>query len=100
MSLLGLAGILELVGGALILVGLFVPPTAFVLAGEMGMAYFMEHASPGNALFPTLNQGEAAVLYCFVFLFLAAAGAGIWSIDAARRSRSIALLAPTQSARE
>ena len=100
MSLLGLAGILELVGGVLVLVGLFVRPAAFVLAGEMAVAYFMAHASPGNVLFPTLNEGEAAVLYCFVFLFLAAAGAGIWSIDAARRSRSIALLAPTQSARE
>lgn len=88
-SLLGLAGVLELVLGALIMVGLFVRPAAFVLSGEMAVAYFMEHASPGNVLFPMLNEGEAAVLYCFIFLFLAAAGGGIWSIDAARRSRAI-----------
>ncbi len=89
MSLLGLAGVLELVGGALILVGLFVRPVAFVLCGEMAVAYFMGHAPRGNFLFPTLNQGEAAVLYCFIFLFLATAGAGIWSIDAARRARPV-----------
>ncbi|MEO8924991.1 MAG: DoxX family protein [Caldimonas sp.] len=87
MSLLGLAGVLELVGGILILVGLFVRPAAFVLSGEMAVAYFMAHAPRGNFLFPSLNQGEAAVLYCFVFLFFAAAGAGIWSIDAACRGR-------------
>jgi len=85
MSLIGLSGMLELVGGALLLVGLFVRPAAFVLSGEMAVAYFMAHASRGHALFPTMNQGEAAVLYCFVFLFMAVAGGGAWSIDAARR---------------
>ncbi|MGZ5239708.1 MAG: DoxX family protein, partial [Caldimonas sp.] len=75
-------------GGALILVGLFVRPVAFVVSGEMAVAYFMEHASHGNVLFPTLNEGEAAVLYCFVFLFLAAAGGGAWSVDAAMRART------------
>jgi putative oxidoreductase len=85
-SLLGLAGALELVGGALILVGLVVRPTALVLSGEMAVAYFVGHAAHGNVLLPTLNQGEAAVLYCFVFLFLAAAGGGSWSIDSARKS--------------
>ena len=86
MSLIGLAGVLETVGGALLIVGLFTRVTAFVLSGEMAVAYFMAHASKGDPLMPMLNQGEAAVLFCFIFLFLAAAGAGAWSIDA-RRSR-------------
>jgi putative oxidoreductase len=81
-SVLGLAGILELVGGLLILVGLFTRPTAFILSGEMAFAYFMAHAPHG--LLPILNQGELAVLYCFVFLYLAVAGAGDYSIDATR----------------
>ena len=86
MSLIGLAGVLETVGGALLIVGLFTRVTAFVLSGEMAVAYFMAHASKGDPLMPMLNQGEAAVLFCFIFLYLAAAGAGAWSIDA-RRSR-------------
>ena len=86
MSLIGLAGVLEMVGGALLIVGLFTRVTAFVLSGEMAVAYFMAHASKGDPLMPMLNQGEAAVLFCFIFLFPAAAGAGAWSIDA-RRSR-------------
>ena len=86
MSLIGLAGVLEMVGGALLIVGLFTRVVAFVLAGEMAVAYFMAHASKGDPLMPLLNQGEPAVLFCFVFLFLAAAGAGAWSI-AATRSR-------------
>ena len=84
MSLIGLAGVLEVVGGALLIVGLFARATAFVLSGEMAVAYFMAHASKGDPLMPLLNQGEAAVLFCFIFLFLAAAGAGAWSIDAQR----------------
>ena len=84
MSLIGLAGVLEMVGGALLVVGLFTRVTAFVLSGEMAVAYFMAHASRGNPLMPMLNEGEAAVLFCFIFLFLAAAGAGAWSIDAQR----------------
>ena len=84
MSLIGLAGVLETVGGALLIVGLFTRVTAFVLSGEMAVAYFMAHASKGDPLMPMLNQGEAAVLFCFIFLFLAAAGAGAWSIDAQR----------------
>lgn len=83
-SLIGFAGVLELVGGALIVVGLLTRPVAFILSGEMAVAYFMGHASKGNALVPMLNQGELAVLYCFVFLFFAAAGAGAWSVDAMR----------------
>ncbi len=84
MSMMGLAGILEVFGGALILIGLFTRPVAFVLSGFMAAAYFMAHASKGSALLPMLNQGELAVLYCFIFLFFAAAGAGAWSIDALR----------------
>ncbi len=84
-SLVGLAGVLELVGGALLLVGLFTRPVAFILSGEMAVAYFMAHAPRGNPLIPALNGGELAVVYCFVFLFLAAAGAGVWSIDAMRK---------------
>ena len=84
-SFMGFAGALELVGGALLLVGLFTRPVAFIVSGQMAVAYFMAHASQGNVLSPMMNQGEAAVLYCFVFLFLAVAGAGAWSIDAARQ---------------
>jgi putative oxidoreductase len=81
MSLVGFAGILELVGGMLLILGLWTRPVAFVLSGEMAVAYFMAHASQGHMLSPILNDGELAVLFCFVFLFLSAAGAGAWSID-------------------
>lgn len=86
LSTMGFAGMLELVGGALVLVGLFTRIAAFVLSGEMAVAYFTAHASHGNLAFPQLNGGEPAVLFCFVFLFLAAAGAGAWSLDG-RRAR-------------
>jgi putative oxidoreductase len=82
-SLLGLAGTLELVGGLLILIGLFTRPAAFILSGEMAVAYFMAHAPHG--LLPILNQGELAVMYCFVFLYLSVAGGGEFSLDAMRR---------------
>jgi len=82
-SLLGAAGVLELVGGVLILFGLFTRPVAFILSGFMAVAYFMAHAPQG--FYPLLNQGELAVLYCFVFLYFAAAGGGEWSVDAARQ---------------
>lgn len=82
-SLIGLAGILELGGGVLILLGLFTRPAAFILSGEMAVAYFMAHAPQG--LLPILNQGELAVMYCFVFLYLSVAGAGEFSLDALRR---------------
>jgi putative oxidoreductase len=85
LSLIGFAGILELVGGGLVLIGLFTRPVAFVLSGEMAFAYFMGHASQGQVLVPMLNQGELAVLYCFVFLYFALAGAGAWSVDAIRQ---------------
>jgi putative oxidoreductase len=84
LSLIGFAGLLEIVGSALILAGLFTRPAAFILCGEMAVAYFMVHAPQGHFFTPALNQGEEAVLYCFIFLFLAVAGAGAWSIDASR----------------
>jgi putative oxidoreductase len=84
MSLPGLAGVLELVGGVLLLLGLFARPAAFVLSGEMAVAYFMAHAPQGHVLSPFLNKGEPAVLFCFIFLFIAVAGPGAWSVDSAR----------------
>lgn len=78
-SLLGLAGVLELIGGALLLVGLWTRPVAFVLSGEMAVAYFWAHF--GKSVLPILNQGELAVLYCFVFLYFAAGGPGRPAID-------------------
>jgi putative oxidoreductase len=83
MSLLGVQGCLELVGGVLIALGLFTRPMAFILAGDMAFAYFIAHFP--RSLFPMLNGGDAAVLFCFVFLYLATAGGGPWSIDAGRR---------------
>lgn len=83
LSLFGIGGMLEFVGGALIVLGLFTRPVAFLLAGEMAVAYFMFHA-PKN-FFPTLNGGDASILFCFVFLYLCAAGPGPWSVDAQRR---------------
>jgi len=80
-TLAWIAGVLELVGGALIIPGLLTRPTAFVLSGEMAFAYFIGHASRGNPLLPMLNGGELAVIYCFAFLFLSVAGAGAWSVD-------------------
>ena len=78
-SLSGAAGLLELIGGFLLLVGLFTRPVAFILSGLMAFAYFIAHAP--KAFWPILNGGELAALYCFVFLYLAAAGAGPWSVD-------------------
>jgi putative oxidoreductase len=82
LSMAGLSGALELVGGILIIIGLFTRVTAFVLSGFMAVAYFMAHAPQG--FFPINNMGELAIMYCFVFLYLAAAGAGPWSLDANR----------------
>jgi putative oxidoreductase len=82
LSLYGIGAILELFGGFLILIGAFTRPVAFVLSGEMAVAYWMFHA-PRN-LYPVLNGGDAAILYCFVFLLLVFTGPGPWSVDAAR----------------
>ena len=84
LSLIGVAGIIELVGSLFLLAGAFTRPVAFVLSGELAFAYFIGHAPKGNFLSPMLNGVESAVLFCFVFLFLAAAGAGAWSVDASR----------------
>lgn len=85
LSLFGFAGLLEFVGGILLLLGLFTRPVAFVLSGEMAVAYFLAHAS--QSFFPILNQGELAALYCFVFLYLAAAGGGPWSFEEWRKPK-------------
>jgi putative oxidoreductase len=82
MSLLGLASVIETVGGILMLLGLFTRPVGFILAGEMAVAYFKSHAPQG--FWPLLNRGEPAVFFCFTWLFFAAAGPGPWSLDALR----------------
>jgi putative oxidoreductase len=81
-SLFGIGGLLEIVGGVLIVLGLFTRITAFVLSGMMAVAYFMFHAPAG--FYPIINGGELAIIYSFVFLYLAAQGAGPWSLDAKR----------------
>jgi putative oxidoreductase len=86
LSLIGFAGMLEIVGGLLLLIGLLTRPAAFILSGEMAVAYFIGHVPHGNPVSPALNQGEPAVLFCFIFLLLAVAGAGAWSVDG-RRAR-------------
>ena len=85
-SLFGIGAVLELVGGFLILVGAFTRPVAFILAGEMAVAYWMFHA-PRN-LYPVLNGGDASILYCFVFLLLVFTGPGALSIDGLRGGRT------------
>src|SRR5689334_24122872 len=79
-SLFGVAGIIELVGGLMIAIGLFASIAAFIASGEMAYAYFSQHAP--RATWPILNGGELAVLYCFLFLYIAAHGSGVWSVDA------------------
>jgi putative oxidoreductase len=80
MSQVGIGGVLELVGGLLIMLGLFTRPVAFILSGEMAVAYWQFHAP--NGAWPIQNHGEPAVLLCFIFLFIAARGGGLWSLDA------------------
>ena len=79
MSLMWIGGMLEIVGGALLAIGLFTRPVAFILSGEMAVAYWMFHAP--KSVFPLLNGGDAAILYCFLFLYIAFAGGGPWSVD-------------------
>lgn len=74
-----IAALLEVVGGALLVIGLFTRPVAFILAGQMAVAYFMAHASKG--FWPALNGGEPAILFCFIFLYLVCAGPGAWAVD-------------------
>jgi len=85
-SMIGFSGVLELVGGFLLAIGLFTRFTAFILSGEMAVAYFMVHAPHG--FFPLVNKGELAVLYCFVFLFFVFSGGGSCSLDRLLRSRN------------
>ncbi|WP_026464270.1 DoxX family protein [Adhaeribacter aquaticus] len=82
-SMMGVAGIVELVGGLLIAIGFLTSIAAFLASGQMAVAYFMAHAPQGGN--PLVNQGELALIYCFLFLYIASHGAGIWSIDAMRR---------------
>lgn len=86
MSQMGLAGIIELVGGCLIMVGFLTGYTAFICSGLMAAAYFMAHAPRG--FWPIVNKGELAALYSFVFLYISVKGAGIWSVDAALKKRA------------
>ena len=83
--MMGVAGVLETAGGVLMLLGLFTRPVAFVLSGEMAVAYFTQHAPQGVWWWPILNGGELAVLFCFIWLFFCVAGPGPWSLDALRR---------------
>lgn len=83
--LMTIGGWIEIVGGLMIAIGLFASFAAFIASGQMAVAYFMSHAK--ESFWPTVNKGESAVLYCFLFLYIAAIGAGIWSIDAARRRK-------------
>jgi putative oxidoreductase len=97
LSLVGVAGMLEIVGGFLLLIGLFTRPVAFILSGEMAVAYFMAHAPMGPS--PLLNHGELAVVYCFVFLYFAVAGGGVWSVDAYRHRTAVGHSFPRGSLR-
>jgi putative oxidoreductase len=81
LSLLWFAGVLELIGGFFVLIGLFTRPVAFLLSGQMAFGYWMVHAP--QAIYPALNGGDAAILFCFIFLYLAAAGPGAFSVDGA-----------------
>jgi len=81
------AGSIELIGGPLIALGLFTAPVAFIASGEMAFAFFLGHVARTQKIIPIENQGELPVLFCFVFLFFAARGSGIWSVDAARGKR-------------
>ena len=83
MSQMGLDGIIEAYGGALIMIGHFTPTVAFIASGEMAVAYFQAHAPQG--FWPTLNRGELALIFCFLWLYFSVAGAGPWSLDAMRR---------------
>jgi putative oxidoreductase len=83
LSLLGAAGFIELIGGALLILGLFTQPAAFIVSGEMAVAYFMVHAP--KSFYPLINGGTLAIMYCFACLYLSTAGAGPWSVDAAMK---------------
>jgi putative oxidoreductase len=86
-SMLGAAGIIEIVLGSLMIIGLFTRYAAFIASGEMAVAYFIGHFP--KSFWPLENSGEPAVLFCFIFLYIATQGSGIWSVDAAREDRGI-----------
>lgn len=86
LSLFGIGGIIELVFGSLLLIGLFSRFSAFILSGQMAVAYFLVHASASTVIFPVLNGGEAAVLYCFIFLYMVFAGGGAFALDNKRKA--------------
>ena len=96
-SLLWCAAVIETVGGILLVLGLFARPVAFILSGEMAVAYWMAHAP--RSFFPMVNGGEAAILYCFIFLTFAAFGAGAWSLDRARTRSTPSSQEPAFSSR-
>ncbi|MDE2330593.1 MAG: DoxX family protein [Bradyrhizobium sp.] len=83
LSLMGAAGFIELIGGALLIIGLLTQPVAFIISGEMAFAYFMAHAP--NSFFPLINDGTLAIIFCFACLYLSTAGPGPWSVDAAMK---------------
>jgi putative oxidoreductase len=85
LSLVGIAGWIELIGGALLILGLFTQPVAFIVSGEMAVAYFMVHAP--KSFYPLINGGSLAIMYCFTCLYLSTAGAGPWSVDAAMKRK-------------
>jgi putative oxidoreductase len=86
LSFFGIAGLIEVAGGVLLLIGLFTRPVAFLMAGEMAVGYFMVHAP--QSFFPAINGGDAAILFCFIFLYLSAAGPGAWSLDEMRAGKA------------
>jgi putative oxidoreductase len=86
-TMLWFGGVLEIIGGPLIILGLFTRPVAFILCGEMAVAYFTVHVHMGPWLFPLLNNGEITVLYCFLFLYMVTVGPGALSLDGAIRKR-------------
>ena len=86
-ALLTVAALIEVIGGALLVLGLFTRPVAFICAGEMAIGYFMAHAP--KSFWPAINMGDAAILFCFVFLYLAFAGGGAWSVDAMRSRTAV-----------
>ena len=88
----GLQALLEVVGGVLLALGLFTRPVAFILSGDMAVAYFMAHFPRG--VFPLLNAGELAIVYCFLFLYYAVAGGGAWSLDQLRRRETARVTGP------
>ena len=85
LSLIGVGAVMELVGGLLLVLGLFTRPVAFLLSGEMAVAYWMFHAP--SSFYPVVNEGDAAILYCFLFLYLVARGPGAFSVEGARAGR-------------